>query len=200
MKHIALFDLDGTLTRADTMLEFLYFVQGRARTWLALVSILPLWCRARLGWAPDDAPKKALVRRVFASQPVGPWEEQAQRFTRERLPQLLRPGALERIGDLRREGLHVALVTASCGLWVRPWCQHHGLDCIATELEREGACFTGRLATPNCKGGEKVRRIQAHWEHTAVAYIHAYGDTPGDKPMLALAAHAHYKPFRRAPY
>ncbi len=200
MKPIALFDLDGTITRADTMLEFLYFAQGRTRTWLLLATLLPLWCRARLGWASGDAPKEALVRHVFTGQPIGLWEERAQRFTRQRLPQLLRPGALDRIAELRHEGLHVAIVTASCGLWVRPWCQQHGLDCIATELDREGACFSGRLAMPNCKGDEKVRRILAHWENTAVAYIHAYGDTPGDKPMLALAAHAHYKPFRQAPH
>ncbi|MBP8823009.1 MAG: HAD-IB family hydrolase [Flavobacteriales bacterium] len=199
MRNVALFDLDGTLTRADTLLEFLDFALGKGRACLSLASTTPLWAAARLGCTADDAPKKALVRRVFGGQPVAWWAEQAERFRLQRMPRLLRSGALQAVADLQRQGTEAFIVTASCTLWVEPWCRQHGLGCIATELESDGIRYTGRLATPNCKGGEKVRRIHAHFGTDAVAYLHAYGDTPSDRPMLALAKEAHYKPFRQAP-
>lgn len=199
MRTIALFDLDGTLTRADTMLEFLYFTRGKARTWWLLAGVLPLWCLARLRLAPADAPKRTLVRKAFGTRLVGGLAQQAARFARERMPQLLRDGALDRITGLRQQGHEVFIVTASCSLWAAPWCQLHRLGCIATELEQEEGRYTGRLATPNCKGEEKVRRIRGLIGMDKVDYIHAFGDTASDRPMMALAAQQHYKPFRSTP-
>ncbi|RYH27835.1 MAG: hypothetical protein EON54_23585, partial [Alcaligenaceae bacterium] len=52
--------------------------------------------------------------------------------------------------------------------------------------------LTGELKTPNCHGEEKVRRLREWLEQrfgsaSADVALHAYGDTAGDKPMLAMA-------------
>jgi len=196
MRTLAFFDLDGTITRADTMLEFLAFAKGRFRLYLLLACVLPAWCLAKLKACPADAPKRALVRLAFAGRPTARWQQLAARFCRERMPLLLRPGAMACIKGHQEQGHEVVIVTASCALWVEDWCREHGLGLIATGLETMDGTYTGKLSTPNCKGAEKVRRIHAAFGQLRDAQVYAYGDTPSDKPMLALAGKPSYKPFR----
>jgi phosphatidylglycerophosphatase C len=193
---LAFFDLDGTLTRSDTMLSFLHMLKGQVAGGLLLGSVLPAWCGAKLGLCPEDLAKRQLVQRAFGGQATEPLEAAATRFTAEVMPGLLRPAAMERLAWHQANGHQVVIVTASCSLWVAPWCRAQGLQLMATEMEVSGGTYTGRLSTPNCKGEEKVRRIKAEWPDLSGMEVHAYGDTPGDRPMLGLAGLPHYKPFR----
>jgi phosphatidylglycerophosphatase C len=67
---------------------------------------------------------------------------------------------------------------------------------LCTEMEVVDGRYTGRMATPNCHGEEKVHRLQT-WLATefgaAQPVLHAYGDTSGDRPMLRLASVAWYR-------
>ena len=54
----------------------------------------------------------------------------------------------------------------------------------------------GRCDGDNCHGQEKVRRIKEAYPLDQYREIYAYGDTGGDRPMLGLATHSFYKPFR----
>lgn len=196
MRTVALFDLDGTITKADTMLRYLAFVHGRGKLYLWLALVLPIWVLAKLGLLHSDAPKHALIRLAFTGRSAMELEKQAHLFTREAMPGMLRTAALERIWEYKRQGVEVIVVTASCSLWVAPWCEAQKLGLLATELEMRDGLFTGRLATPNCRGEEKVRRIRGLLGDLSALTLHAYGDTFGDKPMLNLAQEQHYKPFR----
>ena len=53
------------------------------------------------------------------------------------------------------------------------------------------------FATPNCKGAEKVRRILGLFPDRESYRLTAFGDSRGDREMLAMADEAHYKPFRK---
>ena len=66
---------------------------------------------------------------------------------------------------------------------------------LATELEITEGKITGKLRGKNCHGEEKVARIKAAYDLSKFENIFCYGDSEGDKPMLALATQAHYKPF-----
>ena len=70
---------------------------------------------------------------------------------------------------------------------------------LSTEAKVEvdaAGCLTGRFSTPNCYGPEKVRRIEAVWPHREQYDVSAFGDSRGDKEMLAYADQAYFKPFR----
>jgi phosphoserine phosphatase len=57
--------------------------------------------------------------------------------------------------------------------------------------------ITGMFEGMNCHGEEKVLRIKKHLDPQEYTLIYTYGDTKGDRPMLALGTHSHYKPFRQ---
>ena len=81
---------------------------------------------------------------------------------------------------------------------------------LGTQIEVIDGRLTGKFKSNNCYGEEKVHRIcEALTTTTANAYgtpslsfdraqydIEAFGDSRGDKEMLAYADKGHYKPFR----
>ncbi len=55
---------------------------------------------------------------------------------------------------------------------------------------------TGRFDGPNCRGEEKVRRLREAFGDD-IRLEAAYGDTSGDRAMLALADEARHEGFPR---
>ena len=70
------------------------------------------------------------------------------------------------------------------------------LTVVGTEMEVKNGRMTGRFATPNCYGAEKVRRIEDVIPHREHYRVLAFGDSRGDKEMLEYADEKFEKPFR----
>ena len=60
---------------------------------------------------------------------------------------------------------------------------------LATRLEVDAGRLTGRLTGANVRGPEKVRRLEEYLDGAAVT-LWAYGDSAGDRELLAVADHA----------
>jgi len=56
--------------------------------------------------------------------------------------------------------------------------------------------FTGLLEGADCTGAEKLRRLQALVGGLHDVELHVYGDSDGDRELLAAADHPHFRPFR----
>ena len=97
---------------------------------------------------------------------------------------------------MKTEDFQQACLSASVPDWIRPWAQTVGIRLVeGTGLEVREQTLTGRFSTPNCKGGEKVRRLRRLYPDFASETLHVYGDSSGDKELLTLADVPHYKPF-----
>ena len=57
-------------------------------------------------------------------------------------------------------------------------------------MERDWSS-TGRLATPNCKYDEKVRRVRAAFRLETFERVVAYGNSPGDYALFAALKDYH---------
>jgi glycosyltransferase 2 family protein len=66
---------------------------------------------------------------------------------------------------------------------------------LCTELEQVQGQWRPRLASPNCKGPEKVRRLEQHLGPLEGLTIEAYGDSKGDRELLCAASISHYRNF-----
>jgi phosphatidylglycerophosphatase C len=109
---------------------------------------------------------------------------------------VIRPKALQEIDKLKAAGAGVVIVSASPEYWLQGWCDNIGIKCIATRLLTAGNKLTGKIDGINCYGEEKVNRIKKNYDLDTFSSVYCYGDTPGDKPMLALGTIRFYKPFR----
>ena len=108
------------------------------------------------------------------------------RYAARLLPRL-RPDGLERVRWHQQRGDRVVLVSASLGVYLRPLADELGLDGVeAVELVVDAdGLLTGAMIGPNCRGPEKVVRLDGGNE------LWAYGDSTGDDELLAAADHAH---------
>ncbi|MEO7837109.1 MAG: HAD-IB family hydrolase [Acidimicrobiales bacterium] len=191
-RTLAVFDLDGTLTRRDTLLPFLRRVSGRRRTALALLAAAPLLMRSRAGGPGAEkashGSKQAVIGRLLAGRELVALTAEALAFAGEVVAGGLRPDALPRIDEHRRSGDELVMVTASPELYAAPIGALLGFDVVlGTRLEvtAEGR-LTGRISGLNCRGTEKVARLAA-WSGPGPHVIHAYGDSSGDRDLLAGA-------------
>jgi HAD superfamily phosphoserine phosphatase-like hydrolase len=117
----------------------------------------------------------------------------------ERLIQGLRPEAVARLRWHDQQGHRLVIVSASPRALIQPVAQHLGAELIATEtsdLAGEAAIATLQLTSANCKGAEKVRRLEA-WLGQPLQEIelHAYGDSRGDRELLQAACEPHWRSF-----
>jgi phosphatidylglycerophosphatase C len=151
-----------------------------------------------------DAFKVALVGVLFRGWPA----ERLDSLGRAYVPTLLaalRPGTRERLVWHRRRGHAVVIVSASLGAYLRPLADRLGLDgALAVELVVDaGGTLIGEVVGGlNNRGPEKVTRlngwIDARFGAGTEVELWAYGDSPGDTELLAIADHPTWV-GRRAP-
>ena len=87
------------------------------------------------------------------------------------------------------------IVSASIDNWVQPF--FTDVKVLGTQIEVIDGKLTGRFLTKNCYGQEKVNRILTLFPDRKDYHLTAFGDSRGDKEMLAFADESYFKPFRQ---
>ncbi len=192
---IAFFDFDGTITSKDTLFEIIRFQKGPAALYAGMALLSPLLVMFRLKLISNHRMKETVLQFFFRNTPLDVFQQQCNDFCRLRLPALLRPKALNAIAWHQAEGHKVYIVTASAENWVAPWSETLGIPCLGSRLQINDGRVTGLLTGPNCNGNEKVCRIREAVHLTTFETVYAYGDSNGDREMLALAQHKGFRAF-----
>lgn len=194
-RPLVAFDFDGTLTSRDSFLAFLRWRFGGRRYALGMARLTG-HALAYAVHRDRERLKAAAVREFLTGVPRAALEADAQRFAGEAGRALLRPDALRAWRRWQGEGARLVIVTASPETVVWPIARGLGADVlIGTKLAFDGdGRATGALDGANCRGSEKVRRLREAFGPD-VRLEAAYGDTDGDKAMLALAEEQGMKVF-----
>lgn len=194
--ELALFDFDGTLTRKDTYTRFLCYAAGRPRFYVSVAVLLPVFVRYLTGRISHTDLKTRFLKRLLGGCSAARYREIASRFATEQVPQLLRQNAVDCLRWHQARGDRVIVVSASMREWLEPFCKEHDVELLCSEMEVREGRLTGCLAGPNCRGLEKVHRVQRHLDLNQFHAVHVYGDSRGDRELLAIA---HYRWFRCFP-
>jgi phosphatidylglycerophosphatase C len=190
---VAAFDFDKTISTRDNVVPFLRAAVGRWRLTRALLTISPLLVRAALNDDWRDAAKIALVRRTLTGYDARTIAGIAAEFADDLVARHLRPDVVERLAWHRNQGHELVLVSASFTSYLDPIGARLGFAAVlATELAvGDDGRLTGELVRPNVRGAEKVRRLDEWLGATASdagpAFLWAYGDSSGDRDLLARA-------------
>ncbi|QXX78668.1 HAD-IB family hydrolase [Alcaligenes faecalis] len=180
------FDFDGTITDRDSLQDFIRRMRGWPvciRAYLACVPRFLVWDRGPLR---RQAIKHCFLRSALGGLSRAQVQALADVYVRDYLPRILRPEMMERVRAHRERGDTVLLVSASPSIYLQLWAHEQGMaQVLATDLAFDEHKGCRGLASANCWGEEKVRRLQAWLGDKPVELDMAYGDSPGDGPMLA---------------
>jgi HAD superfamily hydrolase (TIGR01490 family) len=191
--NLALFDFDGTITTRDTFVEFVRFAVAPTR-WRAGTALLSPWIAGyRLGLVPAHRIRAAISRVAFRGAAEHDLNARGRAFASERIPRLLRKEAQQRIQWHRAQGDKIVVVSASLDVYLKHWCEEHGLDVLCTTLEMKDGTATGRYIDGDCSGARKKHEILSHYNINQFSTIYAYGDTREDLEMLDLADHRFFR-------
>ncbi len=193
---LALFDFDGTITNKDSLQEFIKFARGAQRYYAGLLYLTPMLLLYKLKIIPNYRAKEILMTHFFKGMPQSDFETLGREYALNEIDKIVRPRALQAIAEHQKKGHAVTIVSASMKSWIWAWCEQKNITLIATELEFEDGIVTGKFLTKNCYGIEKANRVNALYNISIFKTIYAYGDSTGDKELLALADKSFYKPFR----
>jgi phosphatidylglycerophosphatase C len=193
MTKLALFDFDGTITSRDSLIDFIIFTFGWKRFLIGFLWASPMIAAFMLRMMSGAKVKEKLLGFHVAGIKHVDLKALGAKYSTERLPDIVRQNALQKIRWHRTQGHKVAVVSASMEPWLEEWCKRNDLDLIATRLDVKSETVTGKFASKNCMGPEKVKRIREKYDLKEFLYIYAYGDSFGDKEMLALADEKYFK-------
>jgi phosphatidylglycerophosphatase C len=187
--QLAVFDLDGTITRSDTLLPYVMRSPASGpRKMLGLLVFLQSLILFCVGLLDHGQLKSAFIRSILG----GKTRSEIDAWTAKFVPALLASGvfadALARIAQHRREGARLVLLSASTDLYVPAIGAALGFDeVICTGLRWNGDRLDGHLSTPNRRGTEKTRCFEALRRLNPGSVTAAYGNAGTDLDHMRLA-------------
>ena len=178
-KNIAFFDFDGTITHEDTFTPFIYQSLDAKAIRQGKLRLLPYILAWKMGWLSASAIRQKVFHYAFAGKSQPEILQRGNDHSQVFIPQTLRENAMQRRAWHQARGDTVVVVSASLDVYLRPWCQQHNLELLCSEVEFQNGAATAR--------------ILANYSLADYEEIFAYGDTPEDFAMLALATTKIYR-------
>ena len=191
------FDFDGTLTRRDTLIEFIRYVKGNKEFLIGFLKHLHLLIMMKLGIMPNWKTKRIIFQYFFGGMTLEKFNEYCEKFAKEKAS-LLRKKGMTAVNKAVMDGDQVVIISASIENWVEPFFRFqvsNNINIIGTKIQVVDGKLTGRFLTKNCYGEEKVRRLLEQYPDRKEYKLVAYGDSRGDHALLDFADEGHYREF-----
>jgi len=132
---LVLFDFDGTVTKKDSLFDFIQYAFGTPKFYLGLLFLSPVLVFFKLKLIPNQLAKERLITYFFKGLDSDHFTELADAYAHNQIDRIIRPKAVAKIKWHQKHGHKVVIVTASIDCWVKGWCDKNGIDLIATRLE-----------------------------------------------------------------
>lgn len=191
MKKLAIFDIDYTITKKETLMELFKFVIKNDRK---NIIFLPraIYCGAMYGLKIYDERK---VKEKFLKFIDGIKEEDlaklVKKFYEEKLKTIVYEDALKMMKRLKNEGYDIYLISASPEFYIKEFYNIEEVDkIIGTKFVFDNGIFTRKMSGSNCKGIEKVKRLKEVLKNEKIDVdfkeSYMFSDSLSDKPLLDL--------------
>jgi len=184
----AFFDMDKTvLSKSSGVLYTRHMFRTGQISWREM--LLVFWSVLKYKLAMVDWPQ---VTQRFMERARGQREidvlEEARYWFHELIVPCIAPLAVERMAWHRKQGHHVALLSASTPYVVGLLAEYLGIadNYICTHLEVIDGVFTGRIIEPLCYAAGKVywAEVYANEQGVDLDCSYFYTDSVADMPML----------------
>ncbi|EKO1912586.1 HAD-IB family hydrolase [Clostridium botulinum] len=191
MEKLAIFDVDYTLTKQETLIQFYKFMLKKKPS---LIFHAPKIVISALLYALKifEAGKS---KEIFIGFIDGITEDEMQRYVKEfydkKLSKILYKDAIDTMRKLKNEGYKVYLISASAEFYLKELYNIKEVDkVIGTIFTLKEGSYKRKIIGENCKGEEKVRRLMEvlKEENIEVDFKESYmfSDSLADLPLFKL--------------
>lgn len=183
---IAVFDFDGTITKKDTLFDFIAFAKGRLKLYTGLIYLSPILILYKLSVISNEKAKEIMFSHFFKGDSYNSFKELGKKYA-IRIEQLMYQDTKKELEKYIKDETKILIISASIKEWIAPWALQRGIQVIATNIDVKHDKITGKFSSRNCYGIEKVNRLKKEYPDRKNYYLVAYGDSSGDKELLEYA-------------
>lgn len=198
-KKIAFFDVDKTLIEGDSMFLLLkYTLDKYPKAKGRLPKLFMDLCLHKAGVIKTKKAKESMFYTIKYLN-----EEDLKHFFDTVIKPKMFNDALKEITRLKNEGYTTILISASPECYLKYFEEEDFVDVvIGTKLKATDKFYTNTIEGINCKGIEKVERINKYLNEKGIAIDKensvAYSDSLSDKPMFDLANKAYLINYKKS--
>ena len=195
MEKLAIFDIDYTITRKETLMEFFKYLVSKD---IKNIKFLPRALYSGLMYGIKVYDEKR-VKECFLKFIENIDEKELAILTKsfydERLSTILYEDAVNMIKKLKNEGYMVILISASPEFYIKEFYAIKEVDLIiGTKFIFENGKFVRKMSGNNCKGEEKVKRLEKVLKDKN-SYM--FSDSLSDKPLLDLVGNPYLINYKK---
>jgi HAD superfamily hydrolase (TIGR01490 family) len=201
-EKLAIFDVDYTLTKRETLVEFYFFMMKKNPKF---IKYLPKSVCSSIFYVFKiyDASK---AKKTFIRFIDGIEEHEMKKIVKEfyetRLSKILYKDAMNMIKKMKIEGYKIYLISASAEFYLNELYNIKEVDkVIGTRFITENGLHRNEITGENCKGEEKVKRLKEvlKKDNMMVDFENSYmfSDSLSDLPLFNLVGHPYLINFKK---
>lgn len=202
MEKLAIFDVDFTLTKKETLMELYKFVVFKN---FKNIIFLPRALFSGLMYSIkvyDEKRVKESFLKFIDKIHEKDLDNLAKEYYSKVLKKILYKDAIDMIKKLKNEGCKIYLISASPEFYLKELYDIKEVDVIiGTKFRVENGFFAREMDGLNCKGEEKVRRLKEYLQanNIEVDYKNSYmfSDSLSDKPLLDLVGNPYLINYKK---
>ncbi len=184
--QLVFFDLDGTITRRDTLAQYVLSLLLR-RPWRLprLLAVLPTLLRFINGRADHGELKGCFIRSALGGLPRAVIDAHTARWVPGLIARGVFADALRAIDAHRSQQDHLVLMSASVDLYVPAIGAALGFsETVCSKVGWNGDRLQGMLTGANVRGEQKLLQVRRLRQQFPDARVIAYGNSTPDVPHL----------------
>ena len=202
-EKLAIFDVDYTLTKRETLVEFYLFMMKKDRK---LLKHLPKSLFSSMFYflkIHDASTAKKIFIRFIDGIEEDKMKEIVKEFYETRLSKILYKDAMDMIRKMKAQGYKIYLISASAEFYLNELYNIKEVDkVIGTRFAMQNGLHRNEITGENCKGEEKVKRLKEELkkENIEVDFEGSYmfSDSLSDLPLFNLVGHPYLINFKKS--
>lgn len=187
MKKIVVYDFDKTIYGGETSTDFMRFFLKRNKKY---IKRLPYVIKSLFYYNKNLKRSKEIFFRILDNIDMELLKNEIREFWKQNNKKIF-SWISDEIKVNKLESDELILISATPSIFLEEISKELGFDkLIATEFVKQKDNFISKIEGSNCKGVEKVYRLQEYLENFEI--IKFYSDSMSDKPLFDLAKEKYF--------
>ena len=201
-EKLAIFDIDFTLTKRETLVEFYFYMLKKNPKFIKYLPKSIFSTILYILKIKDASDAKITFIRFIDGIEESEMRKIVKEFYEKRLSKILYKDAIDTVRKMKSEGYKIYLISASAEFYLNEFYNIKEVDkVIGTRFIKKDGLHRNEILGENCKGDEKVRRLKEVLKKEKIEVdfenSYMYSDSLSDLPLFNLVGHPYLINFKK---